>query len=84
MIIGSLGAASNAKIAARSQKRCRGQLAWLQPGWRSNSSSELGCLWSIRSFVNYIFEISIAARLELPQGRDGGVLYVVLISRGGV
>ena len=34
--------------------------------------------------MEYIFEISIAARLKLPQGRDGGVLHVVLISRGGV
>ena len=34
--------------------------------------------------MKYIFKISIAARLELPQGRDGAVLHVVLISRGGV
>ena len=34
--------------------------------------------------LTHIFKISIAARLELPQGRDDAVLHVVLISRGGV
>ena len=64
----------------------------LQPGARSGAGASWpGCNQggAVTVAVDwmslvYIFKISVAARLKLPQGRDGAVLHVVLISRGGV